>query len=76
MRTYDERGGLWNPFRAEDRDNIQRQAKAQLVSAGNTLTLLRHANASAVTLLKTLLAKDGYTVDVTIRGPPAAAPPG
>ena len=76
MHTYDERGGLWNPFKPEDRDAIQRQAKAQLVSAGNTLAVLRHANESAVALLKTLLAKDGYTVDVTIRGAPPAAPPG
>ena len=30
MRTYDERGGLWNPFRPEDRDAIQKQARAQL----------------------------------------------
>jgi hypothetical protein len=76
MHTYDESGGLWNPFKPEDRDAIQRQAKAQLVAAGNTLALLRHANESAVTLLKTLLAKDGYTVDVTIRGAPPAPPPG
>jgi hypothetical protein len=76
MHTYDEHGGLWNPFKAEDRDAIQRQAKAQLVAAGNTLALLRHANESAVTLLKTLLAKDGYTVDVSIRGAPPAPPPG
>jgi len=76
MRTYDEHGGLWNPFRAEDRDAIQRQAKAQLVAAGNTMAVLRHANESAVTLLKALLAKDGYTVEVEIRGAPAAPPPG
>ena len=76
MHTYDERGGLWNPFKPEDRDAIQRQAKTQLISAGNTLALLRHANESAVALLKTLLAKDGYTVDVTIRGAPPPAPPG
>ena len=76
MHTYDEHGGLWNPFTPEDRDAIQRQAKAQLVAAGNTLALLRHANESAVTLLKTLLAKDGYTVDVAIRGAPPAPPPG
>lgn len=76
MHTYDERGGLWNPFKPEDRDAIQRQAKTQLVAAGNTLAILRHANESAVQLLKTLLAKDGYTVDVTIRGAPPPAPPG
>jgi hypothetical protein len=68
MRTYDERGGLWNPFTREDRDAIQRQARAQLVAAGTQLDLLRHANESAVELLRMLLAKDGYTVDVALRG--------
>ncbi|MDQ6718104.1 MAG: DUF4230 domain-containing protein [Gemmatimonadota bacterium] len=76
LRTYDERGGLWNPFRPEDRDAIQRQAKTQLAAAGNTLAVLRHANESAELLLKTLLAKDGYSVDVTIRGAPPPPPPG
>jgi hypothetical protein len=68
MRTYDERGGLWNPFTPEDRDAIQRQARAQLTAAGSQLELLRHANESAVELLRMLLAKDGYTVDVAVRG--------
>ena len=68
MRTYDERGGLWNPFTREDRDAIQRQARAQLIAAGGELALLRHANESAMELLKMLLAKDGYTVDVALRG--------
>jgi hypothetical protein len=70
MRTYDEHGGLWNPFRPEDRDAIQRQARAQLSAAGNQVDLLRHANESAVTMLHMLLARDGYTVDVAIRGTP------
>jgi len=68
MRTYDESGGLWNPFRPSDRDAIQRQVRAQLVAAGQQLDLLRHANESAVLMLRTLLAKDGYTVDVSIKG--------
>jgi hypothetical protein len=67
MRTYDERGGLWNPFTREDRDAIQRQARAQLTAAGAQLELLRHANDSAVELLRMLLAKDGYSVDVAVR---------
>lgn len=70
MRTYDEHGGLWNPFRPEDRDAIQRQARAQLSAAGNQVDLLRHANESAVTMLRALMARDGYTVDVAIRGTP------
>lgn len=70
MKTYDERGGLWNPFRPSDRDAIQRQVRAQLAAAGQQTELLRHANTSAVQMLQLLLAKDGYTVDVTTRGTP------
>lgn len=70
MKTYDERGGLWNPFRPSDRDAIQRQVRAQLVAAGQQTELLRHANTSAIQMLQLLLAKDGYTVDVTTRGTP------
>ncbi len=67
MRTYDERGGLWNPFTAEDRDAIQSQARAQLTAAGTQMELIRHANESAVQLLTMLLAKDGYSVDVGVK---------
>jgi len=72
MRTYDESGGLWNPFRPSDRDAIQRQVRAQLIAAGQQLDILRHANESAILMLRTLLAKDGYIVDVTIKGTPTA----
>ena len=68
MHTYDERGGLWNPFTPADRDAIQRQARTQLLAAGGQLELLRHANDSAVEMLRMLLAKDGYTVDAAVRG--------
>lgn len=71
MRTYDERGGLWNPFRPEDRDAIQRQARAQLSAAGQQTAFLRHANESAFQMLRLLLAKDGYTVNVLTRGAPS-----
>lgn len=71
MRTYDERGGLWNPFKPSDRDAIQRLARAQLSAAGRETGLLRHANESAAEMLRLLLAKDGYTVNVTTRGTPA-----
>jgi hypothetical protein len=70
MKTYDERGGLWNPFKPSDRDAIQRQVRAQLTAAGQQTDLLRHANNSAVEMLKMLLGKDGYTVEVTTRGTP------
>jgi len=68
MNTYDERGGLWNPFTPADRDAIQRQARTQLLAAGGQLELLRHADDSAVEMLRMLLAKDGYTVDAAVRG--------
>ncbi len=68
MQTYDERGGLWNPFTPEDRDAIQRQARAQLLAAGSQMELLKHANDSAVEMLRMLFAKDGYSVDVAVRG--------
>lgn len=67
MRTYDEKGGLWNPFTPEDREAIQRQARTQLTAAGNQMEIIRRANESAVELIKVLLARDGYTVDAAIR---------
>lgn len=70
MRTYDERGGLWNPFRPADRDAIQRLARAQLAAAGQQIAVLRHANESAAEMLRMLLARDGYTVEVSTRGAP------
>ena len=70
LKTYDERAGLWNPFTPADRDSVQHQVRAQLIKAGNETQLLEHANRSAMELLRTLLAQDGYQVDVTIRGRP------
>jgi Protein of unknown function (DUF4230) len=37
LRTYDERSGLWNPFRPEDRDTIYDLARSQLISAAGEL---------------------------------------
>jgi hypothetical protein len=68
MRTYDERAGLWNPFRPADRDAINAQVRAQLLRAGAESGLVEHANRSAKATLEALLARDGYTVDVTVRG--------
>jgi hypothetical protein len=76
LRTYDEQAGLWNPFRPEDRDAIQRQVRAQLQRAGTELGVVEHANRSAKTLLETLLATDGYTVDVSVRAPAIVTPRG
>jgi hypothetical protein len=64
VRTYDERAGLFNPFEPEDRDAIQRQVRHQLYTAGEESGLLVHADSSAARILKDLLTRDGYTVNV------------
>jgi hypothetical protein len=64
VRTYDEHAGLFNPFRPEDRDAIQRQIRHQLYTAGEQSGLLAHADSSAVKLIQRLLARDGYVVEV------------
>jgi hypothetical protein len=74
MRTYDERSGLWNPFRPEDRDTIYHLAREQLIGAAGELGVTTHAEESARRLLGALIHIDGYTVEVSFRGrgtPPA-----
>ena len=68
VATYDERAGLWNPFRSSDRDAIQRRVRAQLMSAAAASGILRHADDNAAKVLTELLTRDGYTVE--IRRPP------
>ena len=63
VRTYDERAGLFNPFRPEDRDAIQRQVRHKLYDAGAESGLLVHADTSARRILERLLARDGYSVE-------------
>jgi hypothetical protein len=65
LRTYDERSGLWNPFRPEDRDTIYHLARAQLINAAGELGVTTHAEESARRMLGALIHPDGYTVDVT-----------
>ena len=64
VTTYDERAGLWNPFTTDDRDEIQRRTRAQLVTAAEQSGILSHANQSAEKALKDFLSRDGYTVEV------------
>jgi hypothetical protein len=71
LRTYDERSGLWNPFRPADRDTIYHLAREQLVNAAGELGVAAHAEESARRLLGALIHADGYTVDVTF-GPQSA----
>jgi hypothetical protein len=74
MRTYDERNGLWNPFRPADRDTIYHLARAQLIEAAGELGLARHAEESARQLLSALINPEGYTVEIAFgRAAPAAA---
>ena len=68
LQTYDERNGLWNIFRPEDRDTIYQLARDQLVSAAGELAVTAHAEESAGRLLSALIHADGYTVDVTFAG--------
>ena len=68
VRTYDERSGLLNPFSIDDRDAIRGQIRAQLVAAATSSGLLPKADTSAREVLRTLLSRDGYTVDVGLPG--------
>ena len=65
VTTYDERAGLWNPFTTDDRDEIRRRIRAQLVTAAQQSGILAHANQSAESALRNFLARDGYTVQIT-----------
>jgi hypothetical protein len=64
VHTYDERSGLLNPFRPEDRDAMQRQVRNKLLAAGQRSGLLAHADQSARQVLRTMFTQDGYTVMV------------
>ena len=64
MQTYDERGGLWNPFTPADRDNILRLARGQIMRSAEQLNVTAHAEKSAAELLTGLFSTDGYTASV------------
>jgi hypothetical protein len=64
MRTYDERGGLWNPFTPQDRDAIIRLARVQLGKSAYEMKILEHAESSAKTLLESMFSTDGFTARV------------
>jgi hypothetical protein len=67
LRTYDERSGLWNPFRPEDRDAIYHLARDQLIEAAGELGLARHAEESARRMLSALINPEGYMVEVSFQ---------
>ena len=64
MRTYDERGGLWNPFTPADRDALVRLARAQIGKSAYEMKILEHAEASAKTLLEGMFSTGGYVARV------------
>ena len=64
VTTYDERAGLWNPFTTDDRDEIRRRIRAQLVTAAEQSGILGHADQAAAKALTNLLTRDGYTVQI------------
>ena len=68
LRTYDERSGLWNPFRPSDRDSIFRLAREQLVATAGELEMQAHAEESARRLLQAMVSADGYTTEVAVGG--------
>ena len=74
LRTYDERSGLLNPWRPADRDAVQAEVRAQLRRTAESLEVLTRAEANARRLLQALLARDGYTVEVTV-APRSGGPP-
>jgi Protein of unknown function (DUF4230) len=76
LQTYDERSGLWNPFRPQDRDTIYQLAREQLVAAAGELGTTAHAEESARRLLVALIHADGYVVDVAFRGTAPSIPAG
>ena len=64
VTTYDERAGLLNPFRPEDRDAIQRMVREKLIATARESGILVHADRSADRVLTAMLAQDGYTVKI------------
>jgi hypothetical protein len=68
LKTYDERSGLWNPFRPADRDTVYRLAREQLLASAGELEVAAHAEESAKRLLEALIRPDGYTTDISFRG--------
>jgi hypothetical protein len=68
MRTWDEQNGILNRFRPADRDTIFAIARRQLAENAAETGALAHADTSARRLLEALVAADGYTTEVVVRG--------
>lgn len=75
MQTYDERSGLWNPFRPSDRDSIFNHVRAQLAHTADDMGVVGHADSSALALFQNLLTVPGYSVNVRFQMPVPVAQP-
>jgi hypothetical protein len=64
VTTYDESAGLLNPFTTDDRDEIQRRIRPQLMEAARQSGILEHADRGAAKALADFLKLDGYTVEI------------
>ena len=64
VTTYDESAGLWNPFTADDRDEIHRRIRVQLRESAARSGILQHADQAAAKALRDFLSLAGYTVDI------------
>ncbi len=70
LKTYDERSGLWNPFRPADRDTIYRLAREQLIRSTGEMEVTEHAEESARRVLQALINPDGYSTEISFGGEP------
>jgi hypothetical protein len=75
LQTYDERSGLWNPFRPSDRDTIFDHVRAQLAHTADDMGVVGHADSSAIELFRALLTVPGYSVNVRFQMPTPVAQP-
>jgi uncharacterized protein DUF4230 len=75
LQTYDERSGLWNPFRPSDRDTVFDHVRAQLAHTADEMGVIGHADSSAVELFRALLTVPGYSVNVRFQMPTPVARP-
>jgi uncharacterized protein DUF4230 len=64
ITTYDESAGLLNPFTPDDRDEIQRRIRSQLMVTARQSGILEHADRAAAQAVRDFLKLDGYTVEV------------
>ena len=70
IKTYDEQSGLWNPFKAEDKDKIFRLAHEKINSTANELSLTKNSQQNLTELLQTMFQTNGYSVEIIYKQPP------